>query len=129
MAETGDQHREHLRGIDVVVDDGDTQGSCGGSRRLALGPVGCRLLCPRGRQRDFDDRPAADAGAAHLDPPMMHFDQAMCQRQPDSETAGRSLENTSLLVKHLEQARQRVGGNADSGIDHAHHGFVRSDFG
>ena len=115
MAEARHEEAQHLGRIDVVIDDLDAQ------RPPGAGRGGFRFVrgdpCRRGGGKpDFHFGALAHAGAAHVDPAVVHFNQPVCERQADAQTAGRSIENVPFLVKHLEQVRERLGRDADPGV-------------
>ena len=126
VAQSRHQDPEHLGRIDVVVDDLDAQRPDDAPGRAFCFVRTARAAVVIGEPH-LDFRPLADAAAAHFDPAIVHFNQPVRQRETDAQPAGRSLENVSFLVKHLEQMRQRIRRNANPGIAHADHRLTVTD--
>ena len=116
------QHGERFGAVGAVVDNQDAKASGGRGRGDGL---------PRGRLRHFSrDRQTHDELAAAAKPAAVRFDGSALQfherpdqGEPDAQAVARALQRRIDLGKHVEEARQFFGRDADAVVPHSNHGL------
>ena len=110
---------EHGRRVLVVLDDQHaTLGDVVQRARLHMDGLG------RQRQRHDELRPLPLAFALRSDSAAVKLDQALHQRQPEAETAARTVKTRVRLHERLEHPVHEVGRDADAIVADADDGLV-----
>src|SRR4029078_9530031 len=106
---------ERLARVFVVLDQHDALGgrTAWWSREVDRGRGG-----ERQRHADAELGTAAETFAAHLDPTALHLDQALGDHKPDAQPAAVPLQRRIRLREHVEDTRQHLRADADTGVTH-----------
>ena len=82
--------------------------AAGAGQRVAAAPTFGRRTVKR--------LPLPDPGARRFDAAAVQLDDALCQRESDSQAAGRMILRRAQLREHAEHLRQILGRDADAAV-------------
>jgi hypothetical protein len=124
MAARLEQQAECLGGIDVVVDHEDLEAA----RQEDRGSDRRFVRRRRERQAHRERRTLSGARTVHGDRSSVQVDEAPRERESDPEAALRAIDRLMELREHLEDRRQLVARDADTGVrdGDVHRGTVAS---
>src|SRR5262249_53465036 len=117
-----EQHRQALRGIDIVVHDQNAEAvhEITSLRGETAGFSGSRMQ-PLAAQGQGDDEftPLARARAERTYGSTVHLDDGSYQRQPDPEAALSAVERAVRLREEIEDMWEDLAGDSDAVVLHA----------